>query len=246
MKKRLVFWHIVTCITASNLTTVCGQSLDELPADRAPVVIMAPNGPVFAEMRISVDGEGYRAWVTNLLAEKTDANHDGRLTLAELKMIPASLLKQTGLSSAKKALRRSTGIRDATSIPLRRFTPWFSRKLQQSFNITAGAVQASEAVRLASLIDSDLNGSITREEVAAGAKAMRFRDLDDDQTFSATELLPFRDPRNQQAAVVPEAVDLHRLAFVGDLPVQRHDVATNGGVGPVGEVVVDGFFEVIG
>ncbi|MEO1983448.1 MAG: hypothetical protein ABGZ24_23295, partial [Fuerstiella sp.] len=38
--------------------------------------------------------------------------------------------------------------------------------------------------------------------------SLRFRDLDDDQTFTAAELMPFRDPRNQRAAVVPDAANL--------------------------------------
>lgn len=211
---------LVTAAVVSQPLASADEQLD-IPADSAPLVIMAPKGPVIAEMRISVDGKPYRTWVTEFLSKKTDANADGRLTMTELKLIPARLLQQTKARTAKRAMRKATGLKNAQSVPLRKFTSWFSHELEQSFNVIAGAVQASEAVRLAALIDGDGDGGITRKELTEGTHSMRFRDLDDDQTFSASELLPFRDPRNQQAAVVPDAADLPFVQLGDDDSIKR-------------------------
>lgn len=224
MLRRLLLPGLLVSLTLSatnELNAVVPGQDSESPADRAPVVIMAPKGPVLVDLRLSVDGESYRVWVTEYLASKTDVDGDGRLTEAELNLIPARLLQQAGLGSGKRALQKATGMKDAVSIPLRRFTPWFAGELGQSFNVIAGAVNASEAVRLASLLDSNSDGNVSREELRNSGYSMRFRDLDDDQTFSASELLPYRDPRNQQAAVVPDAADLPFVQLVDEDAIQR-------------------------
>lgn len=177
-------------------------------ADSSAMVIMAPAGPILAELRISVDGQAYRLWVTNFLSSRLDADRDGRLTLEELELIPQRLLQQTTIRSAKACLRAASGSAAAAHVSVDRFTEWLAAELSRSFDVIAGAVQAAEAVRLAGLIDQSGDGRISREELSAGSHALRFRDLDDDQTFSAAELLPYRDPRNQQAAVIPDVADL--------------------------------------
>ena len=184
------------------------DEIDATVVDRAPLVIMAPLGPVLADMQISVDGKAYRLWVTEFLASRTDVNRDGELSLDELKLIPARVLQQTTARTAKRILRRATESKDADSVSVDIFSKWLADDLNRSFDVIAGAVQASAAVRLAGLVDENGDGRVSREELVVGAHSMRFRDLDDDQTFSAAELLPYRDPRNQQAAVVPDAADL--------------------------------------
>ena len=180
----------------------------EMATDRTTLVVMAPAGPVFAEMNISVDGKAYRLWVTTFLAGRIDLNRDGALTLNELQLIPERLLQQTKAGDAKKALRQAAADKAADSVAVGKFAEWFAEQLSQSFNMIAGAVQPSEAVRMAALVDRNSDGSVSREELETGGRSLRFRDLDDDQTFTAAELLPFRDPRNQQAAVIPDAANL--------------------------------------
>ena len=180
----------------------------DVSVDRAVMVIMAPEGPVFAEMNISVDGQAYRLWVTKFLARRVDVNNDGALNLHELQLIPERLLQQTNARTAKRVLRSVTGDKTAETTSVDAFTAWFAEQLSRSFDVVAAAVNASEAVRLAALVDGDGDGAISREELMSGSHALRFRDLDDDQTFTAAELMPFRDPRNQNAAVVPDAANL--------------------------------------
>lgn len=194
---------------------------DAALADTASLVILAPNGPVLAELKITVDGEPYRLWVTRFLAQRTDVNRDGQLSLPELELIPARIVQQSSAQSAVQLLKQSSGQPEAETVPLSRFTAWLANDLNRSFDVIAGAVQASAAVRLAGLIDADGDGRVSQEELEAGVHVMRFRDLDDDQTFSAAELLPYRDPRVQQAAVVPDAADLPFIQLTNEAAVQR-------------------------
>ena len=176
--------------------------------DRAVMVIMAPAGPVFAEMKISVDRQAYRLWVTKFLAGRVDVNNDAALSLSELELIPERLLQQTTARTAQRVLQNITGDETTESTSVETFTTWFAQQLSRSFDVVAAAVSASEAVRLAALIDRDGDGAVSRDELLSGQHSLRFRDLDDDQTFTAAELMPFRDPRNQRAAVVPDAANL--------------------------------------
>jgi Ca2+-binding EF-hand superfamily protein len=180
----------------------------DLSFDRTVMVIMAPEGPVLAEINISVEGQAYRLWVTKFLARRVDVNNDGALNLGELQLIPERLLQQTTARTAKRVLRSVTGDKKAETTSVDAFTEWFTEQLSRSFDVVAAAVNASEAVRLAALVDGDGDGAVSREELMIGSHALRFRDLDDDQTFTAAELMPYRDPRNQNATVVPDAANL--------------------------------------
>lgn len=207
------------------LPVVAALTLIQLPRvaadDRTVMLLMAPRGPVLAEMNITVDGEPYRQWVTRYLAGKVDTNRDGELDVNELRLIPDRLVRQANAGSAKKMLRKSSGSKEADSVETEAFTLWFGRQLDRGFNVIASAVQASDGVRLASHIDADGNGKVSRAEVENGAFAMRFRDLDDDQTFTASELMPYRDPRNQQAAVVPDAANLPFVQLTDKQTIKR-------------------------
>ncbi|MCA9086805.1 MAG: hypothetical protein KDA81_22260, partial [Planctomycetaceae bacterium] len=181
---------------------------------------------VFAELQISVDGRPYRLWVTEFLSRRVDRNNDGQLTATEVGLIPERLLLQTSAADPVEAVRMSGGQSASSAEPepqvsCEDFASWFANELLQSFNIIAGAVQASDAVRLAALIDADQNGSVSEAELQTARHSLRFRDLDDDQTFTAAELMPFRDPRNQQAAVVPDVANLPFVQLSDDDSIRR-------------------------
>ena len=59
------------------------------------LVVMAPNGPVFIQLFVLIDGEPYRAWVTEFLSRKMDIDHNGLLSETELSLIPERLKQQT-------------------------------------------------------------------------------------------------------------------------------------------------------
>ena len=94
--------------------------------DRAVMVIMAPDGPVMAEMNISVDGQAYRLWVTNFLAHRVDVNNDGTLSMSELQLIPERLLQQTNARTAKRVLSSVTGDKTAETASVDAFIKWFA------------------------------------------------------------------------------------------------------------------------
>ena len=201
----VVVWSVATAQTK----IACANEASAASAvDRTTLVIMAPNGPVFADMMISVDARPFRLWVTTFLASRVDLNRDGELTINELQLIPERLLQQTNSKNAKRMLRQSAGDKAAESVATEKFVSWFANQLSQGFSMIAGAVQPSEAVRLAALVDENGDGNVSRTELEASTRSLRFRDLDDDQTFTAAELMPYRDPRNQQAAIVPDAANL--------------------------------------
>ncbi len=201
----VVVWSVATAQTK----IACANEASAASAvDRTTLVIMAPNGPVFADMIISVDARPFRLWVTTFLASRVDLNRDGELTINELQLIPERLLQQTNSKNAKRMLRQSAGDKAAESVATEKFVSWFANQLSQGFSMIAGAVQPSEAVRLAALVDENGDGNVSRTELEASTRSLRFRDLDDDQTFTAAELMPYRDPRNQQAAIVPDAANL--------------------------------------
>ncbi|MEO1983616.1 MAG: hypothetical protein ABGZ24_24155, partial [Fuerstiella sp.] len=99
--------------------------------DRAVMVIMAPEGPVFAEITISVDGQAYRLWVTKFLAHRVDVNNDGALSQGELELIPERLLQQTAARTAKQVLRSVTGDKQADTTSVEAFTEWFAEQLSR-------------------------------------------------------------------------------------------------------------------
>lgn len=183
-------------------------------AKPAMLVVMAPGGPVFARLDISVDRKPYRTWVTSLLTSRLDLNRDDRLTEDELTLIPDRLLSQVNIADAKSLLQSIVGTRptdlevEESAVAVTEFKRWFANSLQDGFNIVATPVTASDAVRLSALIDLNSDGMVTPVEIQSATELLKFRDLDDDQTFTAAELLPFRDPRNQQAALVPEVANL--------------------------------------
>lgn len=214
-----------TLLTCTYLILGTIAQADESPTapapDRTPLVIMAPNGPVFVDMTISVDDQPYRLWVTTFLASRIDQNHDGELTLNELQLIPDRLVQQTNSNNAKRMLKQSGGDKTADSVSTEKFAAWFADQLSQGFSMIAGAVQPSEAVRLAALVDEDGDGHVSRAELLASTRSLRFHDLDDDQTFTAAELMPYRDPRNQQAAIAPDTANLPFVQLGDEAAIAR-------------------------
>jgi len=212
----LIVWSLWASVSLIAGPRAIGQQ-----ADKTVMLVMAPAGPVLAEVNITVDGDPYQLWVTRFLAKTIDTNRDGELSLSELQLIPDRLVAQAQAGSPKRMMRQASQDKSATSVVADVFHAWFSRQLDRGFNVVAGAVQASEAVRLAAHIDANDDGRISEQEVRDAVYTMRFRDLDNDETFTASELMPFRDPRNQQAAVVPDAADLPFLQLTDNQTIQR-------------------------
>ena len=63
-------------------------------------------------------------------------------------------------------------------------------------------------MRLLPKLDVDADGQVLQREFEAGPYTLQKYDLDNDQTLSVTELVPFRDPLNCETAVVAETAVL--------------------------------------
>ena len=183
--------------------------------DRATLVILAPQGPILAEIRLSVGGLPYREWVGRYLGGQLDQDRSGSLTIEELELLTQKIRQLLNVSSARQVIAAAADEPDATSVLVTQFAEWMRNQLPKAFFISALPKAADDAVRLSSLLDTDFDGTISTSELNDAPRALRFRDLDDDQTFSISELMPYRDPRNQEASLAPDAANLPFLEVTG-------------------------------
>lgn len=181
---------------------------EQTDADEAALLVLAPNGPVLAQLRISVARRPYRQWVAEFLSRQLDANHSGALTEAELDTMTERFRSLIGVSSPERMLRLASGSKTATSVPVTVFAAWMQKRIPRAFEVTSQTTGVGTAVRLGSLIDANGDGLVSEEELQSAMRTMRFRDLDDDQTYSIAELLPYRDPRTQNAQLAPDVASL--------------------------------------
>ncbi len=186
------------------------QSATKKPpeADSATFVILAPDGPVIAELRVSVALMPYRRWVSRYLARQMDVNKDGRLTATELGLLNDNMKKLANVPAGQKVLELMTSGTETTDVDAMEFAEWLRNRLPRAFDLIAQPQAADDAVRLSSLVDLDQNGIVSTEELQASGRTLRFRDLDNDESFSLSELMPFRDPRSRDAAITPEVANL--------------------------------------
>lgn len=183
------------------------QSTDDSSvSDRATLIVLAPVGPVFVDLHLTVSRIPYREWVARFLATDMDVDQSGRLDEAELNLLTESIRSLAGVRNSADILKAMNAA--ATDVAVDDFIAWLRIRIPRAFDLIAQPQAADDAVRLASLLDTDYDGAISDAELKASLRTLRFRDLDNDETFSVSELLPYRDPRSQNAAVAPDAVSL--------------------------------------
>jgi Ca2+-binding EF-hand superfamily protein len=177
-------------------------------SDRATLVIMAPLGPVLADLRISVAKLPYRIWVGKFLATQLDRNKSDTLTADELSLLTDRIRRLAEISSDEPIVASISGKEEAEFVPATEFADWLRNRLPRAFDLIAQPQAADDAVRLSALLDSDGNGAISNAELLQTFRTLRFRDLDNDETLSIAELMPYRDPRSQNAAIAPDVANL--------------------------------------
>lgn len=191
----------------------------EKSPDRATLIVLAPVGPVFVDMNLTVSQRPYREWVARFLAMDMDVDRSGRLDEQELNLLTdavKALAKVKDAAEILKAMNATTN-----DVATDDFIAWLRNQIPRAFDLIAQPQAADDAVRLASLLDTDYDAAISDVELQAAARTLRFRDLDNDETFSVSELLPYRDPRSQDAAVAPDAVSLPFFHVIDDESAQR-------------------------
>lgn len=236
--------NIVWCLAMSIfpaifiLPTNCSVAYCQQPQqtrlqDRATLIILAPTGPVFVDLHLTVSRVPYREWVAQFLAKDMDVDKSGRLDASELNLLTESIRQLIGIQDSSQILKamqessHKTPSSDpnsdptSTDVAVEDFVEWLRARIPRAFDLIAQPQAADDAVRLASLVDVDHDGAISEDELKMSSRTLRFRDLDNDETFSVSELLPYRDPRSQNAAVAPDAVSLPFFHVIDHESAQR-------------------------
>jgi Ca2+-binding EF-hand superfamily protein len=205
-RRIVIVWGVI----AASCSGVIAQSLKG-PRDSGDVsllVILAPSGPVFLELQISVGGESYRRWTGRYLSRVMDGDGNRRLSREELSLIPRRILTLAKSANSQDVIREISGGAEVAEISSEEFIQWFNARLPKMFDLIAQPKPADDAVRLAGLLDENADAAVSDEELFNAARALRFRDLDNDETFTISELVPYRDPRSRNVAVTPDVVSL--------------------------------------
>lgn len=187
--------------------------------DRATLVILAPAGPVLVDLRLTVSRMPYREWVAQFLVREMDVDKSGRLDESELSLLTESVKTLINVNDTAQILTAMQV--GTTDVAVDDFVAWLRNRIPRAFDLIAQPQAADDAVRLASLLDIDYDGAISVDELKMSSRTLRYRDLDNDETFSVSELLPYRDPRSQNAAVAPDAVSLPFFHVVDHASAQR-------------------------
>ena len=188
-------------------------------SDRATLIVLAPVGPVFVDLHLTVSRIPYREWVARFLATDMDLDQSGRLDGTELSLLTDGTRTLAGVKDSAEILKAMNAVTDDVAVD--DFIAWLRNRIPRAFDLIAQPQAADDAVRLASLLDTDYDGAISEEELKSASRTLRFRDLDNDETFSVSELLPYRDPRSQNAAVAPDAVSLPFFHVIDHESAQR-------------------------
>ena len=188
-------------------------------SDRATLIVLAPVGPVFVDLHLTVSRIPYREWVARFLATDMDLDQSGRLDGTELRLLTDGTRTLAGVKDSAEILKAMNAVTDDVAVD--DFIVWLRNRIPRAFDLIAQPQAADDAVRLASLLDTDYDGAISEEELKSASRTLRFRDLDNDETFSVSELLPYRDPRSQNAAVAPDAVSLPFFHVIDHESAQR-------------------------
>ena len=198
----------VHCAVLASPAVAQRQTPSLAQADHATMIIMAPLGPVVADLRISVAKIPYRTWVSRFVASQMDVDKNTQLDRKELSLLTENVRRLGNIPGPEEILAGAVKEPGATEVPTKQFVEWLQTRLPKSFDLIAQPQAADDAVRLTSLLDANLDASISDAELLNSLRALRFRDLDNDETFSVSELMPYRDPRSQNAPISPDVVNL--------------------------------------
>ena len=210
--RKAAFFFLISALWTMSVSVQAAQTEAAASADQGiSFVIMAPGGPIITRLKVEVARVSWQEWVSGFLARRLDLDQSGSLDAGELELLTPALRSLVGVSATSEILKssmRPESASESTTITLKEFSEWFRLRLPESLFVTASPNDAENAVRLAYLIDLNGDSVVSAEELRKCFRTLRFRDLDDDETFSIAELLPYRDPSRQNAAVTPEAAFL--------------------------------------
>ncbi len=204
--KVLLVWVLAVCgpvardCVAAEVVSADGEG--------AVLVILAPSGPVFLDLKIVVGTEPYRRWTGRYLARLLDTDVNGKLGRGELSLIPQRILILAKQDTVGDLLTSLAGNSESAEVSTDVFVQWVEGRIPRLVELIAQPKPADDAVRLAGLLDRNSDFAVSDQELQQALVSLRFRDLDDDETFTISELVPYRDPRSRNAAITPDVASL--------------------------------------
>ena len=210
---------LALCVPSGSVTPLVADESSNAVPEIVPVVLMAPSGPLIIHLEVTVGRASWRYWMADRLVRTLDQDADDMISATEQRMIPRQLREL--MSGDARSVDKNEA---AAPIPRDEVTAEIQRLLPEIPQLTTPNSNADQAVRLFTLLDNDYSGTLTMQELRQASRQLRFRDLDDDDTFSASELTTYRDPRSATSELAPEAISLpfHHLVD----PQSRRDAAT--------------------
>ena len=169
-------------------------------AARERLLLFTPAGPLVVDLKLSIDGQPYRAQREELvedLLELADRNHDGRPTWAEVYADPKHVFwRRLQLSNEqmdrvqfiKTHDTNQNGTVDAAEV--RRFVSR-SANAGQAFSIDGSSRYRETNARhslIRGLLDVDEDEMLSMNELAQAEMRLRLRDANDDAIVSLAEL----------------------------------------------------------
>ena len=180
--------------------------------DRETVVFLAPKGPFFIGINMTVDGKDFREWLTGYLFDRMDSDRDKKLGKDELGLMPPQLLTRLGFADVETLA--TSVLNDQEKVSRDDFIKFLKSRLSASFLISEQQQSAAQAINILPKFDADKDGHLSEQELQNALNHQAQQDIDDDEALSAAELLPFRDPAQRFAAVAPNTDDLPFVQLV--------------------------------
>ena len=176
------------------------------------IVFLSPNGPFFVGVELTVDKQDFRDWLTRYLFDRLDSDRDSMLSATEIEDMPQRLVTRLGAESGKQ-LAGQFGAGE-NGLAKSQFVKQVRERLPASFLISEKEQPAGQAINILPRFDANDDGHLSEQELQNGLKHQSQQDIDDDETLSAAELLPFRDPLAQFNPVAPNPEDLPFIQVV--------------------------------
>lgn len=204
--KVLLVWVLAVC--GPGARDCVAAEVVSADGEGAVLVILAPSGPVFLDLQIAVGAEPYRRWTGRYLARLLDTDRNGKLGRGELSLIPQRILILAQQDTVSDLLTTLAGHAESAEVSTDVFVQWVEGRIPRLVELIAQPKPADDAVRLAGLLDRNSDFAVSDQELQQAVVSLRFRDLDDDETFTISELVPYRDPRSRNAAITPDVASL--------------------------------------
>jgi len=176
------------------------------------IVFLSPNGPFFVGVALTVDKQDFRDWLTRYLFDRLDADRNSRLTANEIEDTPQRLVTRLGAETGKQLASQFEVSEEGLSKA--EFVKSVRERLPTAFLISEKEQPAVQTINILPRFDANNDGHLSAKELEDGLKHQAQQDIDDDETLSAAELLPFRDPLTRFRPVAPDPENLPFIQVV--------------------------------